>query len=227
MRTLTELLSEDPAWPLVQEWIASASNNVEVLQAQEPTRSETLHALQVTTRSPMGAIVYETGGIFVDRHWLRILGSGHPRMARTLVDWNRGRTWHEAASPPALLLVADDVVGGSFAVNGGALDGPPGQVHYFAPDTLEWESLDMGYSDFLCWTFSGDLEAFYVDYRWPDWPDEIALLQGDRAISVYPFLWAAGPPMAERSRRDVPMAELFELQFDIRRQLSATGGTDD
>ena len=149
MKSLQDLLSDDPAWPLVREWIAAASNRVEVLPAREPDRSRALEESQVTTRSPMGALVYETGGLLIDGGWIRVLGSGHPRVPRTLPGWNKGRTWIEEQSAPPLLVVADDVVGGSFAINGGALDGPPGQVHYFAPDRLAWVSLDKGYSEFL------------------------------------------------------------------------------
>lgn len=218
MRTLRELLLDDPAWPLVQEWITGAANHVEVLPAQEPDRSNVLHALQVTTRSPMGAIAYKTGGLLVDRGWLRILGSGHPRLPRDLAGWNRGRTWTDEQSPP-LLLVADDVVGGSFALNGGAFAGPPGSVHYFAPDTLRWEPLGMGYSAFLTWAFTGDLEEFYASVRWPGWAEEVASLSGDEALSIYPFLCAKGPPVGERSRRAVPMAQLYDLQLDLQRQL--------
>ena len=169
VRNLRDLISGDPAWPLVQEWIAAASNRVEVLPASEPARSLALEATQVTTRSPMGAVIFETGGILIDGGWLRILGSGHPRLPRSLPDWNKGRTWTEEHRVPPILLVADDVVGGLFAVNGGGFDGPPGHVHYFAPDRLGWESLESGYSDFLQWTLQGDLEAFYEGQRWPGW----------------------------------------------------------
>lgn len=172
----------------------------------------------------MGAVVYETGGLLIDGGWLRVLGSGHPRLPRTLPGWNKGRSWSEEQSSPPLLVVADDVVGGSFAINGGALDGPPGQVHYFAPDRLEWESLDRGYSDFLQWTLRADLEEFYEGQRWPEWPADVSALPGDHAFSIYPFLWAKGPPIGERSRKVVPMADLFELQFDIQRQLAKGGG---
>jgi hypothetical protein len=219
MKSLKDLLSHDPAWPLVREWIAAASNPVEVLPASDPDRSRALEELQVTTRSPMGAVVYETGGLLIDGGWLRMLGSGHPRLPRTLPGWNKGRTWSEEQSPPPLLVVADDVVGGSFAINGGALDGPPGHVHYFAPDRLQWESLDRGYSDFLQWALRGGLEKFYEGQRWPKWSADVAMLAGDQAFSIYPFLWAQGPPIEERDRRPVPMAELFGAQLDIQRQL--------
>jgi hypothetical protein len=171
----------------------------------------------VTTRSPMGSIVYETGGLLIDGGWLRVLGSGHPRLPRSLPDWNKGRTWSEGDASPPLLLVADDVLGGSFAINGGALPGPPG--HVFAPDTLEWETLDRGYSDFLFWALSADLASFYEAHRWPGWPADVEALAGDQAFSIYPPLWTKGPPTGERSRSAVPMAVLFDVHFDIRGQL--------
>jgi hypothetical protein len=225
MRSLKDLLSDDSAWQLVREWIAGASNRVEVLSATDPGRSQALEEMQVTTRSPMGAVIYETGGLLIDRGWIRILGSGHPRLPRTLPGWNKGRTWSEGESAPPILVVADDVVGGSFAINGGGLDGAPGHVHYFAPDRLEWESLERGYADFLQWTLRGDLDGFYEGQRWPEWPADAAALPGDQAFSIYPTLWAKGPPIEERSRRPVPMAELFGLQFDIRRQLAEGKGS--
>ncbi|MBK9577976.1 MAG: DUF2625 family protein [Fibrobacteres bacterium] len=88
--------------------------------------------LQVTTRSPMGAIVYETGGILVDHGWLRILGSGHPRLDRGLFGWNQGRTIHKPGEPPSHLLIADDLLGGYFAVNAGGLGTKMGKVHYLS-----------------------------------------------------------------------------------------------
>lgn len=222
--SLKNLLSDEPAWPLVREWISRAPNQVEVLDASEPERSQALEELQVTTRSPMGAVVYETGGLFIDGGWLRILGSGHPRLPRTLPAWNKARNCNQGDSSQALLLVADDAVGGSFAINGGAFDGPRGHVYYFAPDTLAWESLDRGYSDFLCWALSGDLATFYQAHRWPEWSEDASALAGDKGFSIYPFLWTRGPPVANRSRRVVPMAEIFEMQLDVRRELTSAGG---
>lgn len=219
MRIWKDLLSDDSAWPLVQEWIAAASNSVETLSASDPERARALEELQVTTRSPMGAVVYETGGLLIDGGWLRILGSGHPRLPRTLPGWNKRRIWNDAQSSPPMLVVADDVIGGSFAINGGALDGRLGDVHYFAPGRLEWESLQRGYSDFLQWALQGDLDAFYEGQRWRAWSADVSALAGDQAFSILPFLWAKGPPVEERSRKAVPIAELFDLQFDIRRQL--------
>ena len=43
-----------------------ATNPVEVLPPVEANRKPALVAVQVTTRSPLGAIIYDTGGILVD-----------------------------------------------------------------------------------------------------------------------------------------------------------------
>ena len=134
-RTLAELTTTDePAWPLVQGWIAQAKNQVEVLPPAD-TRGDTLVGLHVTTRSPMGAIAYETGGILVDHGWVRLLGSGNPRLPRDIVGWNRERGVPLDRGAPPFLLIADDVVGGFFALDGGAW-GTPHHIHYFTPNTL-------------------------------------------------------------------------------------------
>ena len=48
-------------------------------------------------------------------------------------------------------------------------------------DALDWEPLQMGYSDFLQWAFSGELAQFYDWIRWPGWEDDVKTLHGDRS----------------------------------------------
>lgn len=84
--------TKESAWPMLQEWFRHSTNPVEVLPASDPHRADALAARQVTTRSPMGAIIYETGGLLIDHGWIRILGSGSVRGNRTLPEWNHGRT---------------------------------------------------------------------------------------------------------------------------------------
>ena len=154
-RPLTELINtQDPGWPVVQGWIASAKNKIQVLPKTAARADSALLAAQVTTRSPMGAVVYETGGIIVDNGWLRILGSGSPALNRDLMGWNKGKQ-------QGLLLVADDALGGFFALNGGAFgQATLGKIYYLSPDNLEWEPLDKNYSEFLVFCFSGNLNKF-------------------------------------------------------------------
>jgi hypothetical protein len=214
MRTLTELIDrEEPAWPLVQQWIGEASVAVEVLPADTAAGDAALYATQVTTRSPMGAIAHNAAAILIDNGWLRVLGAGkHPRFQRSLPEWNEGRS-------NQYYLVGDDAVGGFFAINGGALGEDLGKLYFFAPDSLRWEPCGFGFSQFLVWAMSEKLHEFYESLRWDGWVAEVKQLSGDQAIGIYPFLWAMGPPIKERHRGAVPVAEQWALQLDLQRQL--------
>src|SRR3954449_1159687 len=68
-------------------------------------------------------------------------------------------------------VVGHDVVAGFYAV--GRDDG---EVRYLAPDSLEWERLDMSHSAWVHWTLTGDLETFYAELRWPGWEQESGAL---------------------------------------------------
>jgi hypothetical protein len=214
MRSLHELIDDkEPAWPLVQQWISQASIDVEVLPAANADSEAALYATQVTTRSPMGAIVHHSAGLLIDSGWLRVLGAGgHPRFQRSLPAWNDGRS-------SGYCLVADDVVGGSFALNDSAFGDDRGKIYYYAPDALRWEPCNISYSQLLVWAMSGELNRFYESLRWHGWEAEVGRLTADQGIGFYPFLFAEGPPLIDRSRRPVSVAEQYEMQIDMQRQL--------
>lgn len=70
MRSIDELINNtDPGWQLVKGWIDSAKNKVEILPVDTSKAKDALYKIQVTTRSPMGAVVYMTGGLLVDNGW--------------------------------------------------------------------------------------------------------------------------------------------------------------
>ena len=121
---------------------------------------------------------------------------------------------------PGACLFADDVLGGFFALNGGAFDAQPGHVQYFAPDTLNWENLQMSFSQFLVWVASENLTSFYQSLRWQGWQEEVREMSGDKGLSIYPFLWVEGPPVAERSKKAVPIQELWGVQMEMREQMT-------
>ncbi|MBL0745910.1 DUF2625 domain-containing protein [Chryseolinea lacunae] len=217
MRSVSELIdNDDPAWPVVMEWIASAKNSVVILPADPVRAEDALYKIQVTTRSPMGSIVYKTGGLLVDDGWIRILGSGSIQLPRTLPDWNNNTILHNDDQPPGLLLIADDAIGGFFILNGGRLGDDRGHVYYLSPATLEFEPLSITYSEFLNFCFQADLAEFYEGLRWENWREEVKHLAGDRVFSFYPFLWTAeGRNMAALSRTTIPIEEHFRLMWGM------------
>ncbi len=206
MRPLEELVDpQDSALPLIHEWIAEGDLPVQVLPPSADCDAVLL-GLQVTTRSPLGAMAHDTGGLLVDGGWLRMLGSGHPQLTRNLSTWN-----HERAD--GFLLIADDVVGGFFAINGGGLGDDQGAIYYFAPDTLAWESLEIGHSDFVQWAFTDRLHEFYRASRWEGWEADVAALSGDACFSFFPFLFTKEGSTQTSSRKVVPVAEQYAFNL--------------
>lgn len=211
-RSLSELVSRnDPAILSIREWTASSENPCEILPPSS-NREEILLEVQVTTRSILGALAHDTGGILVDHGWLRFLGSGHAKLNRTLPEWNRGRS-------EGFYLVADDVVGGFYALNRGALGDDKNNVYYLAPDRLDWEPLKLGLTNFFRAALTSRLAEFYKDLRWSGWEDETRAIPGDRCLSFYPFLWTKEGSIKGSDRRPVPVAEAFDVKIDIVRQL--------
>ncbi|WP_207496768.1 DUF2625 domain-containing protein [Aridibaculum aurantiacum] len=221
MRPLEELINtEDPGWSLVKEWIKTAKNKVEILPVDTTRAKEALFKTQVTTRSPMGSVVFMTGGLLIDNGWIRILGSGQARLPRTLPDWNKGKSFQEFGEAPNFLLIADDAIGGFFLLNGGGLGKDLGKVYYLSPDNLEYEPLDLTYTDFLFFCFNNNLDKFYKGYRWTNWKEEVKTLSGDKTFNFFPPLWTKeGKDMKKVSRRAIPVEEQYSFSLEMRKQL--------
>lgn len=229
MRDIDELTCvDDPAWPELREMIAAGPAPVRVLPPAPEEARRSLLQMQVTTRSTLGSLAWHTGGLLLDDGWVRVFGGGSPGDGGlpSLARVNRFPSVPTSAwFPPAGLIVGHDVIGGVFALNGGnpsaaGRPGAPGQMTYFAPDTLAWEALDMGHSDWIRWMLSGRLDGFYEELRWPTWREEAAALDPDQGITVFPFLWTkeAHDDLAGTSRRPVPMREVIGVAADFARQ---------
>jgi hypothetical protein len=223
-RKLDELVNnKESAWTFVKGWADSANNKVEILEVDSVEGANALVQTQVSTRSPMGAIIYHSGGILIDNGWIRILGSGSKKLGRTLPEWNKGKTYQNYGESPKSLLIADDVIGGFFVLNGGGLGNDLGKVYYFSPDNLQYEPLDMTYTDFISFCFNGNLALFYKDYRWNNWKEDVSGLDGNRVYSFYPFLWTKeGQDINKNSKKSVPIVEQYFLEMDFRKQLGLT-----
>ncbi|MDX2563763.1 DUF2625 domain-containing protein [Streptomyces sp. TX20-6-3] len=226
MRELSELIEvEDPAWPVLGEKLRDSPVPVELLDADATRGAAALLRTQVTVRSFLGAFVLHSGGAFVDDGWLRVYGSPAADNDRRLPslaqvnDFPADATADPGWRPAAGLVVAHDVLGGVFVLQGGpaeqaGLPGRPGEMVYFAPDSLSWEALGAGYGAWLAWMLAGGTEEFYEDLRWPGWQDEVRRLDGDRGLTLYPPLWSAEAhqDLAATSRRVVTMAELLDFE---------------
>ncbi len=185
MKTLEELNDKQKsAWTIMQDWFKQANNHYEILPRDVENAGAELVGMQLPTSTPLGAVIYETGGILVDHGWLRILGSGNEKLPRGLFEWNFGKTFEQSGEKPFHLLIADDAIGGYFAVNGGGLGEKVGLVHYFHPKKQKWESIGLNYSQFIGWALTADIASFYHSLRSENWQAEIADLNGNQVINL-------------------------------------------
>lgn len=202
---------------MVLQCLGNSETSYVVLPAEPSAARNTLHALQVTSRSPMGGLALHAGAIRVANHWITLLGCAawaHP-------------AWNDLGGPVkgyerlGALYIAFDALGGAFAVDGGGLGGTPGTVSYFGPRELRWISLDVGYSQFLRWATSARTAEFYATERWEGADGEVAALAPGQVIAIYPPLWAQGEPLGERHRSSIAAHEAFCAQQLVAEQLGS------
>lgn len=178
---------ENHAWEEIHGLLESSSNAPVVLKASREVGERTLYLLQISTKSYLGAVALEAGAILWDHGWVVMLGAGHPDVCGSLAAWN-GLEESPLQPMEGLLVVAYDASGGFFALDTGKFGGL-GLIHYWAPDSLEWEDTELRYSDFINWLAEGDLEQFYATFRWQDWRRDMAQLAAGQVFAYYPPLW--------------------------------------
>ena len=223
VRSGSELASvEDPAWPELAATFARIKT-ARLIPISRDAGLQVLSRLQVTARSTLGALALNCGGVVLDYGWLRILGGGGEGLW-SLADANQLEEPVPGRQPPGSLVVAVDVLGGIFAINGGDLPFAAGEVGYWAPDTLGWEATGIGHSAFVAWAPAG-IDEFYADYRWPDWQDEIKDVALDQGLSIYPPLCTKeGQDITTARRRAISFHELVAFHRDLATQV---GGAPD
>ncbi|MNJ47395.1 hypothetical protein D3C77_425530 [compost metagenome] len=210
-RAVEQLIdAEHDAWVECKSLLSEGSNELTILDIPTTLGEQTLYNIQVTTRSYLGAIAYKTGGILVDYGWIKLLGSAHPKVYGDLTSWNG---LSEAATLPVIegiFMIAYDVSGGFFALNGGRLE-EANTVFYFAPDCLEWEDTELSYSEFIQWLAEGDLGLFYETCRFDGWKEVVLGLEPEQVLSYYPPLWTKEGSGSTSDKRTISIAEAWRV----------------
>ena len=149
-----------------------------------------------------GVVLSKTGGIVID-NWIRIYGSGK-------YDFYRKNT---SLSEWGALIVAEDIVGGLFSLDGNGI------INYFAPDSLQWESLDIKYSQFIQWAMSKErVDKYYETFRWDGWEKDSAMLSSIQGIICIPPLWTK-ESITGFLTKTAPMHEILGLQLAFSKEL--------
>ena len=141
-----------------------------------------------------------SGGIVID-NWIRIYGCGELNVTEKNKLYNANQTMD--------ILIAEDILGGLFGLKDDF-------VYYFAPDTNEWECLEIYYTQFINWLLNNSegVNKFYEYFRWTSWKEDCSKIQLKNGYSFYP-LFQVENDINQRSRRIISIDELIRLNLDI------------
>lgn len=171
----------------------------------------------ININSVLGVIVRYTAGICVD-NWIRVIGQ-RCNTHKGISQYNSEQISDVCILKMGMLMVAQDVVGGIFAINISRFVEGKKQVWYFAPDTLEWECLEMNYAEFIAWTAQGNTDEFYDSMRWETWKEDCKHADFDEACLIYPFLWSKECDLSTATKRIVPFKELEGINFEHAKKI--------
>ncbi|MDR3052968.1 MAG: DUF2625 family protein, partial [Coriobacteriales bacterium] len=107
--------------------------------------------------------------------------------------------------------IAHDVFGGIFALTKSG-------IVYFAPDSLQWENLEISYDGFIEWISTKDLNEFYESFLWDNSGEFFENVAIESGVLVYPFFWAKEYEANSAVKKIVPYQELLEINWDYAKQ---------
>lgn len=209
-------MERDKLWDKALNLINKSNKEVYVFDGEKNVGIKETEILGLDKESFLSAVILYTSGICID-NWVRIIGQ-NSFDRRGIVLYNKDSSDKELMEK--LLIVGQDIVGGIFAINNGKFKEGINQIWYFAPDTLEWECLDMDYNELLTWVLSENIDKFYANMRWDNWREDCRLVGFDEVILIYPFLWSRECDLRTISKKTVAFEELSSLNFDLAKKIN-------
>nr|WP_279238022.1 DUF2625 family protein [Clostridium estertheticum] len=146
---------------------SDSNKNIKLNMYKTSIGQYTLDMLKITSKSALGSLIFNTSGLTAD-NWIRIFGYENKENIG-IISYNKINEHGLSNSINKMLIVGDDVIGGIFALNVGKFSDKIGDVLNFAPNTLQWEALEMKYYEFITWIVLGNTDEFYSTLRWSKW----------------------------------------------------------
>jgi hypothetical protein len=161
----------------------------------------------------LGAVVYETGGVSIADGLIRLLGSG---LGRSLQQAQEKLGIPLDRSYADMLIIADDILGGLFALNGGRFGSDhQGELFHLAADGGAWAPLGMGYGSFVQWCLSSHLHQLYDRFSHFEAFELRPRPSFDETYSFYPFLWTEQAWGGKPDVRLVSASEVMRFRIDL------------
>lgn len=195
-------------WNQLLDLFEKADRSIDIIEGNIPHGLDEIQEIGASPESVLGAVIVNACGIVFDK-WVFVIGQSSDNYG--ILNFGEKMNYDSSG----LLVVATDIVGGIFALNMGRFPEDQGLVWYFAPDTLEWESLGMKYSQFIAWLAQGDLSGYYSSMRWTDWRKDAESVGFGEGILIYPYLWAKECNIETASKKVVPIKELLGMNEEF------------
>lgn len=174
----------DNALDIIQQWINSSKMKVQIIpRINHEDKCDSV--LEISEHSSLGTIINYVGGISAANGFIRHFG-GNNAFELSIKNVNAIEN-KKPTRFKGVLIVADDIFGGLFAINESLPNVQPGKMLYLPPDSYTWESLDIGHTAFLNWSMTGDVLLFYKKYNDVPLPQSISF---DKVANFKPPLWA-------------------------------------
>lgn len=201
-------------WSEIKEILCKSKSEIIIFEGSIENGKNECEKLNIPNDSVLASVVVNCNGIYIN-HWIRILGQGNEKQ-NGIMYYN---TLINDSCLDGMFIVANDVVGGIYAINLSRYDIEKNMIWYFAPDTLEWENLGMRYSDFIVWIVQNHVNQFYESMRWNNWRSDCRNLEFNKGYLIYPFLWAKECDIDNADKKIVLFDELMSLNFACMKKL--------
>lgn len=199
-------------WNKIVEIINISQKNIQV-ELNDGYDVSLVNKLGLKEDTFFGQIIANVKGIIIDNS-IRILGSGGKNKFASIEQYNYEVSKYLGKD---FFIIADDIFGGIFAFEKDNMS-EKSLVHYLAPDTLEWENLEIAYYEFLSFFLGDKSKQFYRAFKWSSFDEDVKSIRYDQGILIYPYLWSKECNVETASKKAVPMIELIQLNVEYRKK---------
>jgi len=197
-------------WSDLKDIFTQSSNKIEIFEP-ECDGTELIGKMGIDENTVIGLCIANAAMLRINGY-LRIWGTGNGKNHRNIMEY--GNELRKLFGGNRV-FIADDVWGGIFAISNGDFEGAPQHVWYFAPDTLQWESLEVTYSQFLSWVSDTGINEFYSSFLWSRISGLLDEIKFNQGLSIYPPLWAKECDSETASIKIIPFDEIIAFNAEV------------
>ena len=193
-------------WNEIKSILKSSTKNIKILSSNY---NNSLNNLNINENSVLGQVIINTGGIFIE-NYIRLFGSGDEENSYNIYKYNLELKKYFDDN---IIIIGNDIFGGLFSLNK-----EKNNILYFAPDTLEWEDLDITYKEFIKFVTSEKIDEFYKSYKWSTFQEDIKKVKFNEGTLIYPFLWSNECNIEKAKKDIVPFSELLQINIEFKKR---------